>query len=181
MSVGRALWITVVLLASATAAHAQDESRLGISMGYPAAIGVHIPLSDTVTIRPAISFTGTSVTDTTIETSTWNLGLNVSALFYVHHDDRLRTYIAPTLEYGHGATNTSSSTILLPTTLDSDRDTWGGSGLFGAQYSLNDRFGLFGEFGFGASMTRLPATSGTDRPSAKSWGTRTAVGVIFFP
>ncbi len=176
----RALWIPVAMLAAVRPSHAQGAPRVGISMGYPAVIGIHIPASQAVTIRPEISFGGTSLTDVTVETSSWTLGLNVSALFYVHHDDRLRTYIAPRLEYGHASIDTSSSSIVLPT-LDNDRNTWGGSGLFGAHYSLSNRFGVFGEVGFGYSTSTLPATSGTATPSAKSWGTRTAVGIVFFP
>jgi hypothetical protein len=149
-------------------------------MGYPSAIGIHIPVSRVVTIRPEISFSGTSLEDVTVETSSWIVGLNVSALFYVHHDDRLRTYIAPRLEYGHAWIDASSSSIALPL-LNSDRTTWGGSGLFGAHYSLSDRFGIFGEIGFGFSTSTLPGTILTATPTSKSWGTRTAVGIVFFP
>lgn len=173
--------MTLALLAAAPSAYAQDAPKLGFSMGYPAAIGVHIPVADVVTIRPEVSFSATSVTDATIDTSSWNLGLSVSVLVALYRDDRLRTYIAPRLEYGRASTDSSSSTVVLPTTLDSDRNTWGGSGLFGAQYSLSSRFGVFGELGFGFSTTRLPAPVGTPRPSAQSWGTRTAVGIVFFP
>jgi hypothetical protein len=175
----RVLWIAAAIITAVTPSLAQDASRVGISIGQPAAIGVHIPASSAVTIRPEVSFGGSSVKDTTIETSSWTLGLNVSALVYVHHDDRLRTYIAPRLEYAHSSIDTSSSSIVLPA-LDSGRNTWGGSGWFGAQYALSDRFSVFGELGFGASTSRFPTTSGTARPSAKNWGTRTAVGIVFF-
>ena len=178
--VGRALWILVVILAAARPSHGQDASGVGISMGYPGAIGIHIPVSPAVTIRPELSFGGTSLTDTTVETSSWTLGLNISALFYVHHDDRLRTYIAPRLEFGYSSIDTSSTTIALPG-LDGDRHTWGGSGSFGAHYSLSERFGVFGEVGSGFSTSTLPTTSGTPSPTAKSWGTRSAVGIVFYP
>jgi hypothetical protein len=175
-----ALMMWAALVAAATAAHAQDAPRLGISMGYPAAIGVHLRVSEGLTIRPEISFTGTSVDQATIETSSWNLGVNVSALFTVHGDDRLRTYVAPRLEYARVSTNTSSDILLVPVSLDSGRNVWGATGLFGARYSLSDRFALFGELGFGFSKTTLSDLD-AQQPSIRNWGTRTGVGVVFFP
>jgi hypothetical protein len=91
MRIGRLLACSLALLGmGATGAAAQDEGKVGITMGYPAAVGIIWHVSDTVAIRPELSFSGSSsetdraenITDS--ESDGWTLGTGISALFYVH-------------------------------------------------------------------------------------------------
>ena len=43
------------------------------------------------------------------------------------------------------------------------------------------RFSIFGEIGLGASRADGASTFDGQKPKATAWGTRTSVGVIFYP
>jgi hypothetical protein len=182
-TIGRLLLVAGGLLAYGTSVFAQDQSKVGLTMGFPAQIGVIFHVSDKVAIRPEVNFTGNSADVGGTSTSSWVFGLGVSALCYVSQHDHLRTYIAPRLDYSHGSTSTSPNSQI--TLNDTSRNTWGGAGSFGAQYALSDRFSVFGEAGFGVSHASTPLTATLSTTTLKvnttAWGTRGAVGVIFYP
>ena len=52
-----AVLVLPVLFVAQSAALAQDKGDVGISMGYPVAVGVVFHLTDSVALRPEISFT----------------------------------------------------------------------------------------------------------------------------
>jgi outer membrane protein with beta-barrel domain len=176
--------------AQSQATSQQEERKVGITMGFPASIGVIFHASDKVAVRPELSFSGNS-TDGTSSTSTdgWSVGTGVSALFYVATHDRVRTYVSPRLTYSRITFNSSSSlpSPLLSTSSKSTGTTWGGAGSFGAQYSPTPRFSVFGEVGLGfsrqtshSSVTTLVIIPSTD-VKGNSWGTRAGVGIVFYP
>ena len=97
-----------------TAASAQ-EPKTGITMGYPASIGLLWHVSDRVALRPEFSFTRTDSSSESLindESNFWSLGTGVSVLFYAPLTDNLRTYLAPRFSYAKttGDTNTTEST-----------------------------------------------------------------------
>ncbi|HZT76028.1 MAG TPA: hypothetical protein VFA27_05185 [Vicinamibacterales bacterium] len=127
------------------AAAAQDAGQVGLTMGYPASIGVIWHVSDRVAVRPEISLQqiasmstsvitssigfGSDVTTVTNTTQTttdqWAVGVGASALFYVHRWDALRTYVSPRFVYTRNASTnvgsltaaaTSSAIIVFPNT-----------------------------------------------------------------
>jgi hypothetical protein len=162
-------------------ARAQDTHKAGVVIGFPSAIGVLWHATPKVAIRPEFSVSGSSndLTGTTTNThvTNWALGFGLSALFYVHTDDRLRTYIVPRFAYAHSASSASgSSTVGVP--LSASSNTYGGSGSFGAQYGLGDRFALFGEVGLEISHRAASTVTST---SNLGWATRGGVGVVFYP
>src|SRR5438067_11504419 len=86
------------------AARAQNEPRVGLTMGYPSSVGVIWHMTNRVAVRPEITFartTGDSIGNdlpgaSPISTSdSTGVGTGISALFYVHRWDALRTYISP--------------------------------------------------------------------------------------
>src|SRR5262252_8279767 len=153
-------------------ASAQDTPRFGIVMGFPAAVGILWNVSDRVALRPMIDWSRSSsestttisglppgiptiTTTTTTNISGWNLGAGVSALFYLTKADALRTYVSPGFSYARGS-STIDTTVTgsrgLPTPLPTGPVTTRSSnyttfGAFGAQYTLGQRFGIFGELG----------------------------------
>ena len=170
----------------------QSAGKVGLTMGYPAGIGIQWHVSNKVAIRPEISFSSSMSETTTpaFETDhdSWTIGTNISALFYLSTDDRLRTYVAPRFGWSRvSSTNELPGPIINPLTGEtfSESTTTGdgytGTGSFGAQYSLGDKFVVFGEFGlnFGHSKTTSNLSAGTSTTNV--WGTRTAVGVVFYP
>lgn len=163
-----------------TVASAQ-EPKTGISMGYPASVGLLWHVSDRVAFRPEFSFTFTNSSSESLisdESNFSSFGTGVSVLFYSSLTDNLRTYLAPRLSYGRtsGDTNTTESTT----------DIYSIAGMFGAQYSLGRRFAAFGEVGFGysrqngSSTTMIGPLTNRITNHGNAFGTRTGAGVILY-
>jgi len=55
-----------------------------------------------------------------------------------------------------------------------------GAGAFGAQYSLHDRFTVFGEVGVGTSFSSQKIGISGGRSETRVVSTRTRVGVVFY-
>jgi hypothetical protein len=179
----------MLLLAGGTAA-AQDHGRVGVTAGYPSTIGIIWHASDKIAIRPEISVSGGSSGSTAgsfdTDANRWSLGTGASVLFYLHTYERLRTYISPSLSYAHvSSTSTSSGLSAALGITTASVTTTGrsieGAGSFGAQYSLSDKFSVFGELGFGVSHAWSTSTLTSTRVTGNTWGTRTAVAMIFYP
>jgi len=186
-------------------------------MGYPAQIGMLWNMSDRVGIRPQIDWTRSSsessttivtvvpipgapaiTNTTTTSTQGWNLGIGAAALIYLVRDGALSTYLAPGFTYSRSTTTISGtssiagdrlppSSTIAPTTTHSSNYTT--SGVFGAQYTLATRFGLFGEVGVGyihsgalPNLSALGSSNSTVQHDGSNWsvGIRSGVGVILF-
>jgi hypothetical protein len=156
MRLSLAFAVTALLLCPLSA-RAQDEPKVGVTMGYPSAVGVLWRVADRVALRPEFTWTRTSfevpafsdpLLGTVSPASTsdsWQTGTGVSALFYLSRFENLRTYVSPRFSYSYS----SSSSGLPNTAASSSSDVWAytTSGAFGAQYGLGRHFGLFGEIG----------------------------------
>jgi len=194
-------------LSVAANALAQDAGQIGVTLGYPSAVGVIWHVTDNVAVRPEISFStgsaesptissGLSLPDPSVdvgETSSTTVAAGVSGLFYFGEWDKLRAYVSPRFTYAR-LTSNSGSTF----STDSRNSAYTITGSFGAHYQLHRRFAVFGETGFGYTHTRTSFTSllllpvipvGPNVParvtqSAETnshlWGTRTGAGVIFY-
>src|SRR4051812_19561952 len=131
--------LIVVGVLSAIPARAQDTPRFGLTMGYPAAVGVLWNVSKRVAIRPQIDWTRSSTESTTTTTITtlvptfptipptlttststitttnstqrWNVGVGAAALIYLRRDGALRTYVAPGFSYARSTASVSSTTM----------------------------------------------------------------------
>jgi hypothetical protein len=210
MAVRRIGWMAVFIVASlATPVRAQDEPRVGITMGYPASIGLIWHVADRVALRPEVSLSrgsgettitttvpvisvgavptvNTTTTVTTNTTDQWQVGIGVSALFYVTRHDALRTYVSPRYAYTRGS-NSNQSSGLSPSTVSSSESTGHFvAGSFGAQYALGRRFSVFGEVGLGYTHTENEPT-GTTSPGfsvgdsvSTTLSTRSGAGVILY-
>jgi hypothetical protein len=179
------------VLAPATAS-AQDSGRIGVTMGYPTAVGVIWHVADSIAVRPEATFSGISA-DGTVASSSTSFGVGVSGLFYIKRWDALRAYISPRYAYSHtssSSTLTIDPPISLPIDLSLDISNSTSqhaiAGSFGAQYLAHQHFGVFGEIGAGVAFlkssasTTVPLVPSLERPTATSWGVRSSVGVIFY-
>ena len=94
---------SIMLIALAGRAAAQDRGAAGISMGYPANIGFVFHVSEPFALRPEISFSrsttdqDTSFADIRSETSTFDIG--ISGIHYIGRWDKLRIYLSPGYSY----------------------------------------------------------------------------------
>jgi hypothetical protein len=128
--------ILLLLLLAARAARAQESGQVGLEFGSNA-VGVIFHLSDTIAVRPEVTFAvGGSATS---DINAWGVG--ASALFYLNHVDKLSTYFVPRFMYQRSSTSGGLSGFELIT------NTYDVSGSFGAQYALHRRFSVFGEVG----------------------------------
>lgn len=190
----RALLTVAVLLCTSVPAAAQESGQVGLAMGYPASIGIIWHASDRVAIRPDFNVTRTSNESNSgfsagLKTDGWTLGVGLSALFYTSKKDNLRTYFSPRFAYGRTQTNSDPTRVFGAASLSSETrsNSYQYAGSFGAQYSLSRRFSVYAEAGLayshGDSTFRSTASfSGvaTGKTTITSFGTRTAVGVVFY-
>lgn len=130
-----------------------------------------------VAVRPEVSLSvsGSSTSGPgSSDTDSWVFGTGVSVLFYMRKADNLSTYVAPRFTYTRndldsGFTEADGSGYML-------------AGLFGAQYSLGRRFGVFGEVGLGFSRQRSTSVTALTEFTTRSHSvsTRTGAGVILY-
>jgi hypothetical protein len=159
--------VVTVCTLTAHAAHAQDPPRIGLTMGYPAAIGVLWQVAERVAVRPEVTAAKSSsetlsgsigaTTPRASPSNNWQIGAGVSALFYVSRADALRMYVAPRFAYLKTSTSTDLASASVLSAFDSAAYTTGGS--FGGQYALGRRFALFGEVGVRYTSTTSKATT----------------------
>jgi hypothetical protein len=201
--------VLFAITGAARVASAQDEPKIGVTMGYPSAIGVQWQIADRIAVRPEITLTrstGDSTSNDLLGTAplstndSTGVGVGLSALFYVARWESLRTYVSPRFAYSR--TTTSATTTPGSSTSDSTSSAYVTSGSFGAQYSLGRHFGVFGEIGLGYTAVTTALTSTLTLGVAASAGgvvtsstqvalvhssshsnslaTRSGAGVIFF-
>jgi hypothetical protein len=169
------LCLVSVLLACGTA-RAQDHGQAGITMAYPASVGVIWHAAPGVAIRPDFTFATSRTEGQSVSTDSWTIGVGGSALFYVGSSDRVRPYFSPRIGYARSSASSDSS---LP--LESSAHAWSFSGSFGAEYSAVSKFSVFGEVGVNFSrQTGESGISGIEMTS-RTTGMRAGVGVIFYP
>ena len=174
-------------LVVASSAGAQEQGRVGLTMGYPAAVGVVWHVSDRVALRPEFTISTTSGEATssgTTLTSTgdgWSAGAGLAALLYVRQWENVRAYLSPRMTYmrssvdsgvasGIGAASTSTNTV------------YSVSGSIGVQCSLGRRLGVFGEVGYAYNHSDSTYQSGSTSTDSitRTTGVRTGAGVIFW-
>jgi hypothetical protein len=164
---------------------AQDQHKVGLTMGYPSSAGIVWHVSRRVAVRPEFSFTSTSneftsAADAISTTTASAVGVGVSGIFYLTKVDKLRTYVSPRFTYSRLTTET--------TTRGSDNGSGGtgnnysGAGSFGAQYAVGDRFSIFGEVGLGYSHQTSASEVGIfgSNNATRTWSSRTGAGVVLY-
>jgi hypothetical protein len=174
--------LSMVSVSGAADAAAQDNGKTGITMGYPAAVGIVTHITDRVAIRPELNVSFSSGTtelfpfaDTRSDGSA--IGIGVSALIYLGTGDKLRPYFSPRYTF---ARTSSSSNSELRGSSESTSTSHTVAGSFGVQYALHDRFSIFGEVGVGHAVNRQKIGITESRSESRQTGTRSGVGVIFY-
>jgi hypothetical protein len=186
----------LLLGALAGPAAAQEAGHVGVTMGYPGAVGVIWHITDRFAIRPDVSLAsstsesettatgllgGTSLTSTN-KSDGWGATVGLSALVTVRTIDRLRLYLTPRVAYSHSTSD--NETGLTGSLAEFTATTKGiiASGSFGTQYNLHDRFAIFGELGlqYSALATTSDFPGSKSETDSTSLGLRSAVGVTFY-
>ena len=175
----------VLLVCGLGTAHAQDR-RFGLTMGYPAAVGVLWHVTDRIAVRPEIDLSRITVTtdststllpDERDESTSRLIRPGLSLLLYVGRLDGLRTYVSPRFSYTSARTSQSDASG------DPETSTYLASGSFGVQHLLGERFAVFGEVGieYSRSTFRVTAPPLLDIATRRTTvGTRSGAGVVLF-
>ncbi len=190
-----ALLAAIVTLAPRPAS-AQDAGAVGLTMGYPGALGIVWQVTDRFAIRPDVSVTRTSSDSTTTATGLfggaplsstntsegWGSAVGLSALVTVGSIDRLRLYVTPRVAYSHASSDSETGFDGGLSALTASTKGVIASGSFGAQYNVHYRFALFGELGaqYASLTTRSDFPGSKSKTDSTSLGLRSAVGVAFY-
>ena len=183
------LILTAVCVLGPRAAAAQDDPKVGVTMGYPGAVGVLWQATERIGLRPEFTVSrasseSVSASDQSLgigasasPSDMWQTGVGLSALIYLTRVESLRTYVSPRFTYSQ--TSTSSAVNGGPLSTASDSWSYSTSGSFGAQYALGRHFGVFGEAGvsYTSTTSRLSSietlTVGINIPGASGGRTTT--------
>ena len=177
------LLLFVVCLVGARTASAQDAHVFGVTMGYPASVGVLWQVTDGLALRPELSFAHISseienespiIGDSSTDGNAVSVGL--SALFYLAKWDMTRAYVVPRYAYSKTTTSIEGPFAGLDRDQTSNGHVFGVS--FGAQHALGERFSLYGELGL--QYDRSTTETATTELRRSTFGTRSGVGVVLY-
>ncbi len=193
--IGSLLSGVMLLTVAARPAAGQQAGDVGVTMGYPGAIGVVWHVTEGFALRPDVTLTrntsesrttsslfqGQDLSSTTTSEG-WASALGLSALVTVRTIERLRLYLSPRVAYSYSTSeNESGLTGALSAFTATTRGVIA-SGSFGTQYNVHDRFALFGELGlqYTTLTTESDFPGSSNEIDSTSFGLRSAVGVTFY-
>lgn len=180
-----ALLLSLLALVPRTAG-AQERGQVGVAMGYPTTVAFVWHVSDTLAIRPEVSFIHTSSeSENSIQgdifrrssNDSWNASVGASAFWYFRGADRVRPYFSPRVAFAHNSSDSSTNEGDPRTS-----NTLSASGSFGAQYTPVRKLAVYGEIGYGFARgwSEFRDPFATSKNSGWAWSPRTSVGVIFY-
>lgn len=185
--------VALSILMSPSPADAQPARTIGVTMGYPAGVGLLWHVSDRVGLRPDVTVSrGTTDTTTTASgfggpvsttssQSDWTVSTGISVLVTLGEVDRLRIYAVPRVAYLRAKTSNDASTGSLGN-YGSTTDGVIASGGIGAHYRLGDRVAIFGESGVQYQRQTFETGYSTARSKAtlSVVGLRSALGLVVY-
>jgi hypothetical protein len=190
------------ILLGGTHASAQERGQVGLTMGYPAAIGIAWHATDRFGIKLETNFLTTSSelesgplrSDREVESH--SLGFAAAGLFYLGRSDNVSTYFSPRFAYSRTTSELEGADgfvfpvellpglpmlPILPREIRTESTSRAVAGSFGAQYSPNRRFSVFGELGLNYTSAEEESSSFLSSETERSsFGVRSAVGVILY-
>lgn len=192
----RVLLGVVILVLAARSAPAQTAGDVGVTMGYPGALGIVWHVTDGIAVRPDVALARSTSAATTAATGVlagaglsssstsegWGTTVGVSVLVNVRTSNRLRLYLVPRLAYARSTADNESGLSGALTGFTATTTGVLASGAFGSQFNLHDRFAVFGELGLQYStQTTISDFPGTrTEAEGTTFGLRSAVGVTFY-
>jgi hypothetical protein len=187
------------LVLTGTSVQAQESGQVGLSIGYPASLGVLWHPSERFGIRADTTFVfSSSETQAPLvlggeldrEMDTTGFGFGLSGLLYLGRTDNVSTYVSPRFVYSKTTTDIEGPELLILVppgypvpTLDYRVETSGYSvaGSMGIQYSPNRRFSVFGELGLDYTSSESSSSSPTSTElEVSSFGLRSGVGIVWY-
>jgi hypothetical protein len=170
--------LLAVSLLMANPANAQEKGQTGVTMGYPASVGLVWHPSDAFALRPELSLSTSSFDSSSSgERDTSTIAIGLSGLFYLGKWESLSAYLSPRFTYSRLRLDGFSAGFP-----DNESKTYAWSGSFGTQYALHRKFSVFGEVGvaYSHSDEQFGSTLAVTDSNTDTWSTRTGVGVLFY-
>ena len=169
------LWILAFLLLVAVRANAQEKGQKGLVIAYPTSVGFIWNVTDRIAVRPDVTFTkSASVTPPTPSVDSYSFETGFSALFFVKKWQDVSAYVTPRFAYSRSKTTNSGlaggSAVIW---------SYPASASFGVQYSVNQRFSVFGEAGLEYSRLHNSSPFVLFR-TTNNWKSKSGVGVNFY-
>jgi hypothetical protein len=161
-----------------TFASAQEAGKIGVTMGFPASVGIIWHATEKVAVRPEFTFTHSSTEASGGETSSTSCGTGVSVLFYAAKWDNAAAYFAPRFAWAHGNGESRGNSGILGAESSSDAYTFTGS--FGAQGWIGSRFSVFGEVGLSFTDGSSENSFSVEPLETQSFGLRGGAGAVFY-
>ena len=159
-------------------ASAQEAGKVGVTMGFPASVGVIWHASEKIAVRPDFSFTHSSTETGSGEGDTDSVGLGVSVLFYTKKWDNAAMYFAPRFQWAHGSSESQSDSGFENS---SSGDSYTYSGSVGAQGWVGSRFSVYGEVGLSYNTSSSESSSiFSTEVKSQSFTIRSGVGVVLY-
>jgi hypothetical protein len=201
MRVSVVLSIGAAVVFASSNASAQGRGQFGVTMGYPAAVGVTWHATERIGIKADVNF---SLASSEIdagpvlperETNTNSLGFGVAGLFYASRNDNLSVYFSPRFAYATTTLEIEGDdpiafSVVLPIqipipapSLDprTESSSYSVAGSFGAQYSPIRRFSVFGEVGLHYTSQHSEAPfSVLSETDGAAFGVRSAIGIVLY-
>jgi hypothetical protein len=196
-----AVWMGGVVVLGGAVAHAQERGQLGLTMGYPTAIGVVWHATDGVGLRADVNVQKTSseleagLIGSAGDVDTNSFGFGVAGLFYLGKRDNVSTYFSPRLGYTRTTSSQEVDQIVIPVIpvdlfplplpipreIRNESSGFSMSGSFGAQYAPTRRFSVFGEVGVNYATQHSESSSfAAAEAEGSTFGIRSVVGVILY-
>jgi hypothetical protein len=200
-------FISGAILLGGSQASAQERGQVGLTMGYPAAVGIAWHATDRLGIKVETNFltasseleSGPLRSDREVESNSF--GFAVAGLFYLGRSDNVSTYFSPRYAYSRTTSELEGSDAfvipvellsglglsglpslpILPRDIRTETTGHAVSGSFGVQYSPVRRFSIFGEVGLDHTSQESETSSFlSSETEASSFGIHSAVGVILY-
>ena len=162
------------------AAHAQEKGKVGITMGYPASVGLLWHVADNVALRPEFDFAHSNRDSEISESSTDTVGLGVSLLLYMKKWDNTAAYFVPRFAWSHASAKSESDFGGSNFESKSTGDAYTYSGSFGAQGWLGSRFSAYGEVGLAYTTASSESELSGSENKTTGFGLRSGVGIVFY-
>ena len=191
-------WVVLAVLLPG-AASAQTDRRVGITLGYPAQVGVLWNVTNRVAVRPEVSLsTGSTeseiqsqligpgvppqISTSISQTDFTTISAELNVLVALKSWDALELYAAPSYAYGRSSSTFETSTMFpsspeITRTIETINRMHSVTGSLGVQFTPHERFTIFGESGLRYSSTTSAATT---EFRSRTVGTVGAAGVVFY-
>lgn len=160
---------------------AQEEGKIGVTMGFPSSVGVLWHVTENVAVRPEFSLSWSSSESEFAESDGFGFGSGVSVLFYMSRSENLATYFSPRYSFTRTATESRyEGAQFIEPVIESTNRTHSFGGSFGAQYFLGSRFSVFGELGLSYARSRAESDVTASEPTGSSVSTRSGVSIVLY-